>query len=103
MSVQFGKCLLASKFWVRVDAKVSAQFGLVGVCASFSETRGIIGAGAGQLEVDQVAHVYLKGIGQAAQDVEADVDGAVFDLPNVRLVRADHQGKLALGQPLLLP
>lgn len=55
------------------------------------------------LEVDQVAHVHLKGIGQTAKDVEANVYGAVLDLPNVRLVRADHEGKLALGQPLLLP
>lgn len=57
----------------------------------------------GQLEVDQVAHVHFKGVGQAAQDVETDVHGAVLDLPDVRLIRADHQGKLALGQPLLLP
>lgn len=56
-----------------------------------------------QLEVDQVAHVHFKGIGQAAQDVEAHVHGAVFDLPNVRLIRANHQSKLALGQPLLFP
>ena len=55
------------------------------------------------LEVDQVAHVHLKGIGEAAQNVESHVHSAVLDLPDVRLIRADHQGKLALGQSLLLP
>lgn len=83
--------------------KASARFGLVNVCTSFSETRGVIGAGAGRLEVDQVAHVHFKGIGEAAQNVEANVYGAVLDLPDVRLIRANHEGKLALGQPLLLP
>ena len=83
--------------------KASARFGLVNVCTSVSETRGVIGAGVGRLEVDQVAHVNFKGIGEAAQKVESHVHGAVLDLPNVRLVRANHEGKLALGQPLLLP
>ena len=59
--------------------------------------------GGRRLEVDQVAYVNFKGIGEAAQNVESHVHRAVLDLPNVRLVRANHEGKLALGQPLLLP
>lgn len=71
-------------------------------CASYLGTLAIAG-GLCRLEVDQVAYVNFKGIGEAAQKVESHVHGAVLDLPNVRLVRANHEGKLALGQPLLLP
>lgn len=59
--------------------------------------------GGCRLEVDQVAYVNFEGIGEAAQNVKSHVHGAVLDLPNVRLARANHEGKLALGQPLLLP
>ena len=59
--------------------------------------------GGCRLEVDQVAYVNFEGIGEAAQNVKSHVHGAVLDLPNVRLARTNHEGKLALGQPLLLP
>ena len=57
----------------------------------------------GGLERNKVAHFHSNAIGNAAKQVNANVYAAVLDFPNMRLIRAGHQSKLALGEALPLP
>ena len=52
------------------------------------------------LEVDEIAHSNAKRSGKALKQVDADVDASGFYLPEMGLVRACHEGELALREPL---
>ncbi len=53
-------------------------------------------------EGQQIAHRRAQRVGDATQVVDAHADPACFNAPDVGLAAADHKGKLALGQALLV-
>ena len=55
------------------------------------------------LKSDKRTHLDVQAVGDTAQQIEPDADTAVLDFPDMRLVRASHQGKLTLGEALPLP
>lgn len=55
------------------------------------------------LEFDKRTHLDAQTVGDTAQQIKPNTDAAVLDFPNMRLIRAGHQSKLALGEALPLP
>ena len=56
-----------------------------------------------RLEVDKLPNLHAKTVGNATKKVDSHAYGSVFDMPDMRLVGARHQSKLALGEALPLP